>query len=225
MDDALFYMFVVAAAATGYAARFIPGKAAYSIPVAIGVLANSPKGQAELAAKWETSAEHLGRLHTALSSTKKSGQPREWDAGDREAFDKSVADLMERVVKGKDIVHNAAQTLSLSSKTSEYCAYFCASVAVIMMMAARYVMASGTTGPAGAAAGQLAAQAVAARVSATVAGVLNKQLAVGGTAGGIMLLGAGWHELQLHMLKNQVLNPEGKAPEFEKVKMDWAKDA
>ncbi|MEU8247157.1 hypothetical protein [Nonomuraea sp. NPDC048916] len=222
--DSGFLMYASAVALSGFAATLVPGVASWSIPVTIGLLANSPGAMAKLATNYETAAQQLAAAHTELGNTKNSGSPKEWDAADRDAFDKSVAAFMEQVTKAKDIVHSAGQTMRHSSTASQVCAYFCVTAAGVMLMAAYAASAAATAGPGGLMSGQLAAQGVAARVLTAVSEVLKKQGVVYGMAGGTLVMGAGWHLLQLRTLQNQVNKPEEEMPNFTQVSLKWAPD-
>ncbi|MEU0565510.1 hypothetical protein ABZ297_08980 [Nonomuraea sp. NPDC005983] len=204
------------------ASVMIPGWASKAIPVTIGVLWNSPEGQSRLGDHYDTSAQHLRDLSKALASTEKSGKPKEWDAGDRDNFDKTMKDVIERVDKAMEIMQHASHTMHRSSTVSVACASLCLAAAVTMVVASRMAAAAIATGPLGAAAGQAAAQVVAKRVLASLGEVLKKQRVLGIVAGGILVLGAGWHELQRHFLKNQVQHPSGGKPDFQQVKLAWA---
>ncbi|MER6943399.1 hypothetical protein ABT294_05180 [Nonomuraea sp. NPDC000554] len=223
MDVSTWVIFPSAIATAGFASAMIPGVASKAIPVSIGTLWNSPEGQSRLADNYGSAAKHLEECSKALGSTKKSGSPKEWDANDRDAFDQTVSDLIEQVDKAKDVAHGACQTMNHSSTASHGCAYFCLTAAGVMFAAARAALVvTATTGPLGAASAQLAAQGVATRVLATVGEVLKKQRILGSAAAVILLVGAGWHEMQRQTLNDQVLNPAGGKPDFKQVKMGWA---
>ncbi|MFI6596333.1 hypothetical protein ACIBHX_08795 [Nonomuraea sp. NPDC050536] len=208
------------AAATTAAAAYMLGGPTWAIPPLVGLMTGSDESQQGVADKYAKTADLLNTSKENLGKTKTATAPEEWTSKDKEEFNNNVTELVKQIDHAVKGVNGAHDTVQCSATTTTVSGYVCLAAGAALMTTA-YLSLFTANHPLG----RVAAWTRASKVYTALSAVMKKQGMVAVAAGGVLLIVAGLHEYQAQTIAGEAKTPEGGAPDFKKVKMDWAQKA